>query len=1380
MAAATEGGEDLPGDVKDECSKEPVPAEGASSSAASCSDPHLAAPGQLPAQIMQESECGTPRSSVEGEMASEQLGPARADEMVNGLLMSLDLRNRRGARRLSEVVGELEGQLRWTREAASSSSPGAGGREDDPDRGDSGGGHSDAGGRSGYHAVHDEEPQTMTMRQLHAQCSQNSSLGADRAAASSSAASSPAASGLKKRRFRTGSVSELQVDCSKQGDIPESSPGPPSSSPPTPRSAVGEVSFSALKRSALGLHLPRVVELVSHGVSVNMPLREEREGTIEFSTLLHAVCDLPVTPAGQPQEDSVEVVEALLDGNANIDPRSSRGCTPLMNACRHKNIEMAKLLLGSSASVTSCDDSGHTCLTWAITLQEDKKMVPAQELRKPWPEDESRSAELLELLLSVAAEEIHQRSPKTGQHRFVSLSTISEKAEMDQDEDALARKDTEQAALGEVLRHQDASAVPPLLHAVKQQNTLAALVMLERGAPPVWLHEAVTVGSVDLVEALLQSKADPSDEDLNGENAIDIAMQLGSDNRIIELLRRKARPSKQFDDLAPEVVPRNRSFGQPRLASGAGAPANLSLFGMVGEVQPGGSPKHRLRQALRGPSAWLSQRCRWLFSLHIFQAFTFCMLLCGLYLPDLWTLSNVRGDAVLDATLYVVIASFTIELFAQAVGFPDTYLFTFFFFMDVIGALSLVLELSYIKAHLDSSPVGQQAVVARASRAAKFGARAGRITRLVKLLRFIQPADALKHVGTAKTLSAKLVTRVSTVVSCIIILLGQVLPVTNAVTFPTQDWSMQLWTSHLWSTCQEESPDSSKFQEAVRNFRDFYARQGTRYFPYSVKIDGNVVWRTRGPLREEGIVRVEQGTIEVLFDFTAPNQIEAAMDMSIITGTLLLMVVFSLVISSKVSHLALNPLETMLAKVREIGILIFKQAESITFGVKKKKDSITQPLDVIINIKDETLLLQEVVSKITALSAIKLQEACNSEGLPYIGEGSTNRDDVRRLRSKDPHHVRRNLTLEKLEAENLYSWRFNPLQLKEGQGQLVCATLLAMVLPSSVTNVAATGLLHFVDEISTRYLAGPQYHNWLHAVDVTHSTFVILRELGSKRSLISSLELYALMVSAVAHDVGHPGLSNDFLISTGNDLAIRYNDISPLENMHSAILFEVLSSHESNVFGDMKKEKSVHARRVCIEAILHTDNALHFTLVKTCQLFCDVHSELLQRVRSTYTPSSSSNDDNAWPPKILTETLEHHHRDQLRNSVLHLADISDMLKPFDVCCMWADRMLEEFFAQGDKMKELGIPVPALSDRAKTHRSQYQFGVIEFIVAPLLTNLTKILPPLQFIEQGMLENAGSWFEDWNSNTYPLESEFQSMLARLKRLQEKSNYSAIFSG
>ncbi|GAA6088721.1 calcium/calmodulin-dependent 3',5'-cyclic nucleotide phosphodiesterase 1A isoform X3 [Tachysurus ichikawai] len=83
--------------------------------------------------------------------------------------------------------------------------------------------------------------------------------------------------------------------------------------------------------------------------------------------------------------------------------------------------------------------------------------------------------------------------------------------------------------------------------------------------------------------------------------------------------------------------------------------------------------------------------------------------------------------------------------------------------------------------------------------------------------------------------------------------------------------------------------------------------------------------------------------------------------------------------------------------------------------------------------------------------------------------------------------------------------------------------------------------------------------------------------------------------------------------------------------------------------------------------------------------------------------------------------------------VLHTADISHPAKNWDLHHRWTSSLLEEFFRQGDKEAELGLPFSPLCDRKSTMVAQSQIGFIDFIVIPTFTVLTdmteKIVTPL---------------------------------------------------
>lgn len=58
---------------------------------------------------------------------------------------------------------------------------------------------------------------------------------------------------------------------------------------------------------------------------------------------------------------------------------------------------------------------------------------------------------------------------------------------------------------------------------------------------------------------------------------------------------------------------------------------------------------------------------------------------------------------------------------------------------------------------------------------------------------------------------------------------------------------------------------------------------------------------------------------------------------------------------------------------------------------------------------------------------------------------------------------------------------------------------------------------------------------------------------------------------------------------------------------------------------------------------------------------------------------------------------------------LHMADISHPGKTWDLHEKWTFQLIEEFFRQGDREKELGLPCSPLCDRNTTAVPESQVG-----------------------------------------------------------------------
>jgi hypothetical protein len=84
-------------------------------------------------------------------------------------------------------------------------------------------------------------------------------------------------------------------------------------------------------------------------------------------------------------------------------------------------------------------------------------------------------------------------------------------------------------------------------------------------------------------------------------------------------------------------------------------------------------------------------------------------------------------------------------------------------------------------------------------------------------------------------------------------------------------------------------------------------------------------------------------------------------------------------------------------------------------------------------------------------------------------------------------------------------------------------------VPECRAFVTATKMASFFAELGKLYHAENPYHNDLHACDVLCSINYFIQQ-STMSDLITSLEYVAITISAAAHDVGHLGLNNRYLI----------------------------------------------------------------------------------------------------------------------------------------------------------------------------------------------------------------------------------------------------------
>lgn len=252
-------------------------------------------------------------------------------------------------------------------------------------------------------------------------------------------------------------------------------------------------------------------------------------------------------------------------------------------------------------------------------------------------------------------------------------------------------------------------------------------------------------------------------------------------------------------------------------------------------------------------------------------------------------------------------------------------------------------------------------------------------------------------------------------------------------------------------------------------------------------------------------------------------------------------------------------------------------------------------------------------------------------------------------------------------------------------------------------------LKSFLFLVRSKYRPVNRFHNFKHAWGVMHVSFMLLRYGADE--LLTSLDIFALLLSAICHDVDHPGNNNAFEIALRSPLAIRYADDSVLERHHLAVTHEMLEEQVGDgngkgILSGLSTEQLAEFRASVTSAILATDMSQHFKIL----------DDILRRT-STDLPYNTADASS---------------RRALIGHILHAADLGAQTQCREVALKWTDRLVDEFSSQAQREIEHCLPLTpflhGLDDELK--KMNLQVGFLSGVVMPLWSALSAVLPPLE--------------------------------------------------
>ena len=355
------------------------------------------------------------------------------------------------------------------------------------------------------------------------------------------------------------------------------------------------------------------------------------------------------------------------------------------------------------------------------------------------------------------------------------------------------------------------------------------------------------------------------------------------------------------------------------------------------------------------------------------QLFLGALLMLSLFMADSWMLGNAPDSSndSLYGVLLAIFIIFSIECITLSI-IQEGYFPYFFFWMDLVGTVSIILDIGWIVyLFIPSGAMSASGSVLRATRAAKLGARYGRLLRLLRLLKFVRFLPCFKTglsddfeptMSAIKRVSEQLSARLSLRTAALVMIMVIVVPF---LSYENTDKSPNAWVTHMKMVAKNENTALYDIVNVARKCHNFYLSKDSKVL--HIKIESPRItepfvmdYDTRRILRASNILMyssdyfvynmtehkskdVDVSTqkvyynVELKMDMTIHNQSVAMFSILLIVLVIIVLFVFTAAYSQAVNELVVRPLEKMMTTLRSSALLMIKSVEQLS-SVKGKED----------------------------------------------------------------------------------------------------------------------------------------------------------------------------------------------------------------------------------------------------------------------------------------------------------------------------------------------------------------------------------------------------------------------------------------------------------
>ncbi|KAI4581253.1 hypothetical protein MJG53_020841, partial [Ovis ammon polii x Ovis aries] len=285
---------------------------------------------------------------------------------------------------------------------------------------------------------------------------------------------------------------------------------------------------------------------------------------------------------------------------------------------------------------------------------------------------------------------------------------------------------------------------------------------------------------------------------------------------------------------------------------------------------------------------------------------------------------------------------------------------------------------------------------------------------------------------------------------------------------------------------------------------------------------------------------------------------------------------------------------------------------------------------------------------------------------------------------------------------NFASFTYTPRSLPEDDTSMAILSMLQDMNFINNYKIDCPTLARFCLMVKKGY-RDPPYHNWMHAFSVSHFCYLLYKNL-ELTNYLEDMEIFALFISCMCHDLDHRGTNNSFQVASVRPCPPHTGPLPRLspQRHHFAQAIAILNTHGCNIFDHFSRKDYQRMLDLMRDIILATDLAHHLRIFKDLQKMAEVGYD---------------------------RTNKQHHS-LLLCLLMTSCDLSDQTKGWKTTRKIAEK------AMGNRPMEM-------MDREKAYIPELQISFMEHIAMPIYKLLQDLFPKAAELYERVASNREHW-------------------------------------